>query len=93
MIDGALFPGSFLFCRENVCGIDPGLELDSEGRVKSSPDMDRRIEIYKRFYEGYGEILVQVNVEDTRLGVAEYGSSFRKSGLYGACFDDTRPGW
>jgi len=34
--------------------------------------MDRRIEIYKRFHEGYGEILVQMNVEDTRLGVAEY---------------------
>ena len=25
-----------------------------------------------RFHEGYGEILVQMNVEDTRLGVAEY---------------------
>ena len=34
--------------------------------------MDRRIEIYKRYYNGYGELLVQMNVEDTRLGVAEY---------------------
>lgn len=34
--------------------------------------MDRRIETYKRYNEGYGEILVQMNVEDTRLGVAEY---------------------
>lgn len=34
--------------------------------------MDRRIEIYKRYHRGYGEILVQMNVEDTRLGVAEY---------------------
>ncbi len=34
--------------------------------------MDRRIETYKRYWEGYGEILVQMNVEDTRLGVAEY---------------------
>src|SRR4030042_2111134 len=34
--------------------------------------MDRRIEIYRRYYRGYGEILVQMNVEDTRLGVAEY---------------------
>jgi glutamate synthase domain-containing protein 2 len=34
--------------------------------------MDRRIEVYKKFHEGYGEILVQMNVEDTRLGVAEY---------------------
>jgi len=41
--------------------------------------MDRRIEIYRRYHEGYGEILVQMNVEDTRLGVAEYVS--KKHGL------------
>jgi glutamate synthase domain-containing protein 2 len=69
---GAAISGITLVCGENVCGIDPGLELDSRGKIKSSPDMDRRIEIYKRFHEGYGEILVQMNVEDTRLGVAEY---------------------
>lgn len=34
--------------------------------------MDRRIETYRRFYEGYGELLVQMSVEDTGLGVAEY---------------------
>jgi glutamate synthase domain-containing protein 2 len=69
---GAAISGITLVCGENVCGIDPELELDSKGKIKSAPDMDRRIEIYKRFHEGYGEILVQMNVEDTRLGVAEY---------------------
>lgn len=69
---GAAISGITLICGENVCGIDPKLELDSNGKIKSAPDMDRRIEIYKRFHEGYGEILVQMNVEDTRLGVAEY---------------------
>ena len=34
--------------------------------------MDRRIEAYRRYYRGLGEILIQMNVEDTRLGVAEY---------------------
>jgi len=34
--------------------------------------MDRRIKTYRRYHQGYGEILVQMNVEDTRLGVAEY---------------------
>ncbi len=71
---GAAISGVTLVCGENVCGIDPALELDNKGKIKSSPDMDRRIEIYKRFHEGYGEILVQMNVEDTRLGVAEYVS-------------------
>ncbi len=69
---GAAISGITLVCGENVCGIDPGLELDSNGKIKSSPDMDRRIETYKRFHNGWGEILVQMNVEDTRLGVAEY---------------------
>jgi len=69
---GAAISGVTLVCGENVCGIDPQLELDSKGQIKKAPDMDRRIETYRKFHEGYGEILVQMNVEDTRLGVAEY---------------------
>ncbi|UCC17340.1 MAG: FMN-binding glutamate synthase family protein [Dehalococcoidales bacterium] len=69
---GAAISGVTLVCGENVCGIDPQLELDSNGKVTSAPDMDRRIETYRRYHQGYGEILVQMNVEDTRLGVAEY---------------------
>ncbi len=76
---GAALSGVTLVCGENVCGIDPKLERDSKGKVTLSPDMDRRIEIYKRYHQGYGEILVQMNVEDTRLGVAEYVS--QKHGL------------
>jgi glutamate synthase domain-containing protein 2 len=34
--------------------------------------MDRRILEYRKYHRGAGEILVQMNVEDTRLGVAEY---------------------
>jgi len=69
---GAAIGGITLVCGENVCGIDPGLELDAKGKVIAAPDMDRRIEIYKRYHQGYGEILVQMNVEDTRLGVDAY---------------------
>ncbi len=69
---GAALSGITLVCGENVCGIDPQLELDGNGKIISSPDMDRRIETYRRYHRGYGEILVQMNVEDTRLGVAEY---------------------
>jgi glutamate synthase domain-containing protein 2 len=69
---GAAISGVTLVCGENVCGIDPQLELDSNNKIKKAPDMDRRIDLYRKFHEGYGEILVQMNVEDTRLGVAEY---------------------
>lgn len=69
---GAAISGITLVCGENVCGIDPDLELDKNGKVKQSAEMDRRIETYKRFHGSHGEILVQMNVEDTRFGVAEY---------------------
>lgn len=51
--------------------MDPNLEIEN-GKVKNSPDMARRIGVYKDWYEGFGKVLVQLNVEDTRLGVAEY---------------------
>lgn len=69
---GAAITGFTIVCGENVCGVDPELERDKNGKVIKSPELDRRIETYKRYHEGYGEILVQLNVEDTRLGVAEY---------------------
>ena len=69
---GAALAGVTLVCGENVCGIDTDLELTPKGRIAKSPEMDRRIETYRRYQSDYGEILVQMNVEDTRLGVAEY---------------------
>ena len=69
---GAAISGIVLTCGENVCGIDPGLELDDKGKIIESPDLRRRVDIYRRWYEGYGDLHVQMNVEDTRFGVAEY---------------------
>ncbi len=69
---GAAISGISIVCGENVCGIDPELELNSNGKITKSPEMDRRVKEYRRFHEGFGDILVQMNVEDTRNGVAEY---------------------
>lgn len=69
---GAAVSGVTIVCGENVCGIDPRLVLDKNNMVIEAPDMDRRIEAYKKYHTGKGEILIQMNVEDTRLGVAEY---------------------
>lgn len=69
---GAAITGISLVCGENVCGIDPQLEINKHGKVTESPEMRRRVDTYRRYYNGYGDILVQMNVEDTRLGVAEY---------------------
>lgn len=69
---GAAISGITIVCGENVCGIDPQLELNSNGKVKESPEMRRRVEEYRKYHEGYGDIFVQLNVEDTQFGVAEY---------------------
>ena len=69
---GAAVCGVSLVVGENVCGIDPELERDKNGRVKKSPEMERRINLYQKWKGDYGDVIVQMNVEDERLGVAEY---------------------
>ncbi|MEK6645825.1 MAG: FMN-binding glutamate synthase family protein [Candidatus Firestonebacteria bacterium] len=69
---GAAISGISLVIGENVCGIDPKLELTSDGKVKKSPEMERRVKLYKDWQEQHGDIIVQMNVEDSRLGVANY---------------------
>ncbi len=71
MAVGAAISGVIVIVGENVCGMDPQLEVRN-GRVVKSPEMDRRIETFKRWYNGSGGIIVQANVEDTRLGSIEY---------------------
>ncbi|MGD8963727.1 MAG: FMN-binding glutamate synthase family protein, partial [Desulfobacterales bacterium] len=39
---GAAISGISLVCGENVCGIDPALEIGDNGLIKNSPEMDRR---------------------------------------------------
>jgi len=63
--------GTILVCGENVCGMDPDAEIKN-GRVIRSPELARRVKTFKDWHDGYGMLLVQANVEDTRLGVPEY---------------------
>lgn len=72
---GAAISGITLVCGENVCGIDPKLKLDKYGKIEKSPEMERRVNIYKEWHDGYGDLVVQMNVEDTKFGVAEYVTS------------------
>jgi len=72
MAIGAAISGTVIVVGENVCGIDPQAEFKN-GRITRSPEMDRRIRIYKQWQQpGAGEVIVQYNVEDGRLGVPEY---------------------
>lgn len=68
---GAALCGMPIVIGENVVGVDRESKL-SDGKIDSAPELDRRIDIFMRYYDGYGAIIVQMNVEDTRNGVAEH---------------------
>ena len=68
---GAALVGVPIVIGENVVGIDKAAVLEN-GKIIQAPELDRRIASYLRYYEGYGSMIVQMNVEDTRNGVAEY---------------------
>jgi glutamate synthase domain-containing protein 2 len=70
-IGGALI-GIPIVIGENVVGVDQHSEM-ANGKISKAPELDRRIDTYLRYQsDGYGVVIVQLNVEDTRNGVAEY---------------------
>jgi len=71
MAAAAAIGGILVVVGENVCGMDPESET-RDGRVVRSPEMERRVNSYKEWYDGWGGIVVQYNVEDGRLRVPEY---------------------
>ena len=68
---GAALCGIPIVIGENVVGVDKKSVLE-DGKIKSAPELERRIDTFLRYYDGYGAIIIQMNVEDTRNGVAEY---------------------
>ncbi len=68
---GAALVGYPIVVGENVAGIDKQAVIEN-GKVTKAPELDRRVDTYLKYYDGYGAIIVQMNVEDTRNGVAEY---------------------
>jgi glutamate synthase domain-containing protein 2 len=68
---GAALCGIPIVVGENVVGVDRESQL-ANGKIASAPELDRRVETFLRYHDGYGAIIVQMNVEDTRNGVAEY---------------------
>jgi len=68
---GAALVGFPIVVGENVVGVDKEAVLEN-GKIVKAPELDRRIQTYLNYYDGYGAIIVQMNVEDTRNGVAEY---------------------
>ncbi len=69
---GSAISGTILTIGENICGMDQESVI-KDGTVVKSPELERRVRLFKEWQkDGYGEIVVQANVEDTRLGAQEY---------------------
>lgn len=69
---GSALAGTGLTIGENVVGMDMESVI-KKGRIVDTVDLKRRVKLYKDYQrDGYGAIIVQANVEDTRLGVQEY---------------------
>ncbi|HUV13914.1 MAG TPA: glutamate synthase-related protein, partial [Acidobacteriota bacterium] len=69
---GSALAGTGLTIGENVVGMDPQSVIKG-GEILDTVDLKRRVKLYQDHQrDGYGAIIVQANVEDTRLGVQEY---------------------
>ena len=69
---GSALAGTGLTIGENVVGMDPEAVIKN-GRVVDTADLKRRVKLYKDYQkDGYGAIVVQANIEDTRLCAQEY---------------------
>jgi len=69
---GTALAGTGLTIGENVVGMDVQSTIKN-GRVVDTVDLKRRVKLFKDHQrDGYGAIIVQANIEDTRLGTQEY---------------------
>ncbi|MGB9135080.1 MAG: glutamate synthase-related protein [Candidatus Bathyarchaeia archaeon] len=72
---GAALSGAVITIGENVCGMDQESKIQG-GKVTESKELKRRIDAFRKFWDGkHGEVVVQTNVEDQRLGVDIYAIS------------------
>lgn len=72
---GAAISGTGLTIGENVGGMDPNSKIEN-GKITHCPDIEYRVKTFQKWQQdGYGVIVLQENVEDSRLGVIEYGVS------------------
>ncbi len=69
---GAAITGTKIAIGENVVGMDMDAKY-ADAKVISAPDLEWRIQCFRDWQEdGYGDVIVQANVEDTKAEVQEY---------------------
>lgn len=68
---GAALAGVVVVIGEDVVMKDKNLEL-KRGKVHSSPLLKEMVDSFRAYDQGYGDIVVQANMDDEHLGVLEY---------------------
>lgn len=69
---GAAMAGVIAVIGEAVIRRDKQLELDENGMVTSAPLLNEMVECFRKYDNGYGDIVLQVNADDIKFGTAEY---------------------
>jgi len=76
---GSALAGTIITIGENVVGMDVESKIHKD-QVMEAPDLEWRIKTFFDWQkDGYGDIVLQANVEDTRLGVQEF--ALKKCGI------------
>jgi hypothetical protein len=72
---GAALSGVTITIGENVCGMDAEANIVN-GKLEFSEELKRRVDAFRKFWDGeHGDVVVQTNVEDQKLGVDIYALS------------------
>ena len=69
---GAALAGLLAVVGEAAVSKDKGLVL-KDGKVVDSPLLREMVTSFKKYYRGYGDIILQANYDDEYLGVLDYG--------------------
>lgn len=68
---GAAMAGVVTTIGEGAVSKDPALRLE-DGKVVHAPKLTEFRDAFQRYYRGFGQIALQVNTDDDRIGVPEY---------------------
>lgn len=68
---GAALSGVLAVIGEDVVAKDKDLMIEN-GKVTASPLLTQMVNAYRKYQKGFGDIVVQANEDDERLGVLEF---------------------
>lgn len=68
---GAAMAGVTCIIGEDARNKDPELKME-DGKVVHFPALKKMLDAFRKYHRGYGQIVLQCNIEDDMMGVPEY---------------------